>query len=97
MLKIKSVQQRRDYDRRGKGDDHRRQRAALKAQSVNLLLSPEERLQAKQALTQRDRNTSATRVVNRCVETGRGRSVMRFFRRSRYVIRDRMLNAELAK
>jgi small subunit ribosomal protein S14 len=94
-MKTKSVQQRRDQHRRNSVDQHRRVRANRKAQSVNRLNTPEQRLTAKQQLQMRDRNTSQVRVVNRCVETGRARSVIRMFRRSRYIVRDRIRQGQL--
>lgn len=95
MIKVKTVQQRRDINRRHISDNERRSRAKLKANSINISRTEEERMLSKKLLNARDRNTSQVRVVNRCVETGRGRSVIRMFRRSRYVIRDRIRNGEL--
>jgi small subunit ribosomal protein S14 len=95
MKKVKSIQQRRDIERRRLADQYRRTRAYIKATSINMMRSPEERVGAAQELRKINNNSSHVRVVNRCVETGRGRSVMRMFRRSRYVVRDRMRNGEL--
>ena len=95
MIQTKSVQQRRDMNRRHISDKERRYRAQLKARSINMRRSVEERNEAKKQLSGINHNTSHVRVVNRCVETGRSRSVMRMFRRSRFVIRDRVRNGEL--
>lgn len=64
----------------------------LKAGRLGLPL--EEALEAQIASSQL--KPASTRVVRRCVVTGRGRGVLRRFRRSRIVVRQAALNGELA-
>ena len=90
--------QRKDLRRRLRVDHHWVQRRQRKAQIRDGLGDPsrgEEVKRLQQARSLRNRDGSPTRVHNRCVETGRGRSVMRRFRRSRFVIRERGLQGRL--
>ena len=50
-------------------------RAKLKAMAVDDKLSPEERFEARLKLAELPRNSSPTRVRNRCELTGRPRAV----------------------
>ena len=50
---------------------------------------------AVQQLAGMDRNTSHTRIRNRCVETGRARAVYNDFRVNRMIFRKWALNGEL--
>lgn len=53
------------------------------------------RLQAQMALNQMPRMTRLVNVKNRCLETGRGRGVLRDFRLCRYAFRLKALRGEL--
>ena len=77
-------------------DKHRRllfeklekKKLCIKALSLDKRLSLSLRLLYKIKLNSFKRNTSKTRIKNRCVFTGRGRSVIRYFRLSRLQVRD---------
>ena len=62
-------------------------RAALKAASVNINLSYEERLDAIEKLSKLPRNSSPVRQRNRCRLTGRPHGVYRKFGLSRNMLR----------
>lgn len=63
-------------------------RAALKAMARDDLLTPEERFNARLKLAKLPRNASPVRVRNRCLITGRPRSVYRKFKMSRIALRE---------
>jgi small subunit ribosomal protein S14 len=63
-------------------------RAALKAAAKDETLSREERFKATLRLAKLPRNSSATRLHNRCEVTGRPRSYYRKLRMSRIALRD---------
>jgi small subunit ribosomal protein S14 len=63
-------------------------RSALKAITMDRTLEPEERFQAQLKLNELPRNSSKTRVRNRCEMTGRPRAFYRKFRLSRIALRD---------
>lgn len=63
-------------------------RDALKTQIHNRNLPPEERFAAQMKLAKMPRTSSATRIRNRCVITGRSRGVYRKFGISRIMMRD---------
>ena len=63
-------------------------RAALKAMAVDDRLTPEERLGARLKLAKLPRNSSPTRIRNRCEMTGRPRAVYRKFKLSRLALRE---------
>src|SRR3990172_7185020 len=63
-------------------------RAKLKALARNLKLPPEERFAARLKLAAMPRNSSATRVRNRCQITGRARAYYRKMRVSRLMLRE---------
>ncbi|MBL0938195.1 MAG: 30S ribosomal protein S14 [Gemmatimonadaceae bacterium] len=67
-------------------------RAALKATINNPKSTPEEKLAAVNALHKLPRNSSATRVRNRCSMSGRPRAFLRHFGLSRIALRDMALN-----
>ena len=77
-------------------NEHRRQlvaryaarRAALKAVVRDRGREPEERFEATLALAKLPRNSSRTRVRNRCTLTGRPRAYYRKFGLSRIALRD---------
>jgi small subunit ribosomal protein S14 len=62
-------------------------RAKLKAMAVDNKLSPEERFGARLKLAELPRNSSPTRIRNRCELTGRPRAVYRKFKLSRLALR----------
>lgn len=63
-------------------------RAALKAVTKNDTLSREDRFKATLALAKLPRNSSTSRLHNRCEVTGRPRSYYRKLRMSRIALRD---------
>ena len=62
-------------------------RAKLKAMAVDDKLTPEERIGARLKLADLPRNSSPTRIRNRCELTGRPRAVYRKFKLSRVALR----------
>jgi small subunit ribosomal protein S14 len=63
-------------------------RARLKALARDREANPEDRFEAQLKLARLPRNSSATRVRNRCALTGRPRGVYRKFRLSRIAVRE---------
>ena len=63
-------------------------RAKLKAMAVDNKLSPEERFDARIKLAELPRNSSGTRIRNRCEISGRPRGFYRKHRLSRIALRD---------
>jgi small subunit ribosomal protein S14 len=63
-------------------------RAALKATAVNESLPLEERFDARLKLAELPRNSSPTRIRNRCEVTGRPRGYYRKLKMSRIALRD---------
>jgi small subunit ribosomal protein S14 len=63
-------------------------RKALKAIAQDEKLSLEDRFQAQLKLAELPRNSSATRIRNRCELTGRPRAVYRKLKMSRLAIRE---------
>ena len=63
-------------------------RAALKATANDESLPLEERFEARLKLAKLPRNSSATRLKNRCLVTGRPRSYYRKLKMSRIALRD---------
>ena len=63
-------------------------RAALKAVAYNQELAVEERFKASLKLAQLPRNSSATRLHNRCQLTGRPHAYYRKLKLSRIMLRD---------
>ena len=63
-------------------------RAALKARAEDLALAPEERFAARLKLAKLPRNSSPTRVHNRCDLSGRSRGFYRKVKLSRIALRD---------
>ena len=62
-------------------------RAALKAMAVDDKLTPEDRFGARLKLAKLPRNSSPTRIRNRCEVTGRTCAVYRKFKLSRIALR----------
>ena len=67
-------------------------RATLKAVIQNPKSSDEEKREAVNALARLPRNSSATRIRNRCAMSGRPRGFLRHFGLSRIALRDMALN-----
>jgi len=86
MAKKSAVE--RDLKRRRLVDKFASKRAELKAISKDEALPQEERFAARLALAALPRNSSATRVRNRCELTGRPRGVYRKLKLSRIGLRD---------
>ncbi len=63
-------------------------RAALKARADDMSVSPEERFAARLKLAKLPRNSSPTRIHNRCDMSGRARGYYRKVRLSRIALRD---------
>ena len=63
-------------------------RARLKAIAEDRALPPEEQFAARLKLAKLPRNSSSTRIRNRCELTGRPRGVYRKFKLSRIALRD---------
>jgi small subunit ribosomal protein S14 len=63
-------------------------RARLKAIASDRSLPPEEQFAARLKLAELPRNSSSTRIRNRCELTGRPRGVYRKFKLSRIALRD---------
>jgi len=70
-------------------------RAELKRLSNDMSLPAEERMAAREKLAALPRNSSATRLRNRCMVSGRPRGVYREFMLSRIAFREMALNGEL--
>ncbi|HYW32537.1 MAG TPA: 30S ribosomal protein S14 [Gemmatimonas sp.] len=67
-------------------------RATLKAVIASVKSSDEEKRDAVNALARLPRNSSATRIRNRCAMSGRPRGFLRHFGLSRIALRDMALN-----
>ncbi len=63
-------------------------RMLLKAQLRDDSLTPEDRFKAQMKLAELPRNSSRTRVRNRCLLSGRPRGTYRKFKLSRIALRD---------
>ena len=85
MAKTSSVEKNKRRTRLVK--QYAAKRAALKAMAVDNKLSPEERFGARLKLAKLPRNSSPTRIRNRCEITGRPRAVYRKFKLSRLALR----------
>jgi len=70
-------------------------RAELKAASVNLKLSEEERYAAQLALQKLPRDASPVRLVSRCKATGRAHGVYRKFGLGRNKLREASMRGDV--
>ncbi len=86
MAKTSSIQRNMKRERMSKSAA--KKRAALKAIIKNRTLSIEERFAATLKLAQMPRNSSRTRIHNRCELTGRPRAYYRKFKLCRIKFRD---------
>ncbi|MAB14416.1 30S ribosomal protein S14 [Parvibaculum sp.] len=78
----------RDQKRRKLVAQYAEKRAKLKAMTKDGSLSMEERFQAQLKLNELPRNSSKTRLHNRCEVTGRPKAYYRKLRMSRIALRD---------
>jgi len=76
-------------------DRYREKRKVLKQMIANVNLPIEERQTAQNKLSSLPRDSSPTRIRNRCLLTGRPRGYMRKFGLSRIAFRDKALNGEI--
>ena len=84
----KKSQIEKNQKRRGLAARYAQRRQKLKAIARDENLSLEERFQAQLKLAELPRNSSPSRVVNRCEITGRPRAYYRKLRMSRIALRD---------
>lgn len=85
----------RDTKRKALAAKYAKKREELKAAIVNLKLSDEERHQAMVALQKLPRDSSRSRVRNRCGLTGRPRGYYRKFGLARNKLRELMMRGEV--
>ena len=93
MAKVSMIE--RDKKRRRLVKAKEATRAKLKAVIYDRALSAEERFEAVLKLAELPRNSSKTRVRNRCALTGRPRAFYRRFHLSRIALRDLASRGEL--
>jgi small subunit ribosomal protein S14 len=86
MAKTSSIERNRKRERLAK--KYAQRRAKLRATALNENLPLEERFAARLKLAQLPRNSSPTRVRNRCELTGRPRAFYRKLKVSRIALRD---------
>lgn len=86
MAKKSAIEKNERRRRMAKSCSAKRER--LKAIATDRSLAPEERFQAYLKLAKLPRNSSATRVRNRCQLSGRPRGFYRKFKLSRIALRD---------
>ena len=85
----------RDEKRRKLVAQYAKKRAALEAIINNAGLSEEERYEARLKLQALPRNSSPTRLRNRCQLTGRPRGVFRKFGLCRHKVRELAFNGDI--
>lgn len=85
----------RDVKRKKLANKYAKKRAELKAAIVNLKLGDEERQAAVVALQKLPRDSSKSRIRNRCGLTGRARGYYRKFGLSRSKLRELMMRGEV--
>lgn len=85
----------RDVKRKALVAKYGKKREELKAKVVNLKLSDEERAAAQIELQKLPRDSSASRVRNRCQLTGRSRGYYRKFGLSRNKLREAMMRGDV--
>lgn len=84
-----------DRKRRKLVKNFEKERNALKSIIQNSTLKDEDRLEALISLQNLPRNSSPTRVKNRCLLTGRSRGVQRDFKVSRHILRKKAMEGFL--
>ncbi|MCE9649018.1 MAG: 30S ribosomal protein S14 [Parvibaculum sp.] len=85
----------RDQKRRKLAAQYATKRAKLKAMTTDLKIPVEERFNAQLKLSELPRNSSKTRIHNRCEITGRSKSYYRKLRMSRIALRDFASNGQI--
>lgn len=85
----------RDVKRKKLATRYAKKRAELKAAVVNLKLSDEERQKAVLDLQKMPRDSSKSRIRNRCGLTGRPRGYYRKFGLARNKLRELMMRGEV--
>ena len=85
MAKTSSINKNKRREKMAK--QYAAKRAKLKEMAVDDRLQPEERFAARLKLAKLPRNSSPTRIRNRCEITGRPRAVYRKFKLSRLALR----------
>ena len=85
----------RDLKRRKTVKKFAKKRAELQAVIDNAKISEEDRFAARQKLQQLPRNSSPTRLRNRCKLTGRPRGVFRKFGLGRNMLREIAMRGEI--
>jgi small subunit ribosomal protein S14 len=78
----------RDQKRRKLAAQYAAKRAKLKAMTTDTTIPVEDRFNAQLKLSELPRNSSKTRIHNRCEITGRSKSYYRKLRMSRIALRD---------
>ena len=78
----------RDQKRRKLAAQYAAKRAKLKAMTTDITIPVEERFNAQLKLSELPRNSSKTRIHNRCEITGRSKAYYRKLRMSRIALRD---------
>jgi small subunit ribosomal protein S14 len=86
MAKTSSIERNKKRERLAK--QYAARRAKLRAAALNEDLPLEERFAARLKLAQLPRNSSVTRIRNRCELTGRPRAFYRKLKLSRIALRD---------
>jgi small subunit ribosomal protein S14 len=94
---MKNRWQKKDRQRRKTVDTFNEQRVILKASLRDASgLNDQRRMRERtNSILALPRDSSPTRVHNRCVEDGSARSIIRKYRRSRFTIRNMAMNGQL--
>ena len=93
MAKTSSINKNKRREKMAK--QYAGKRAKLKAMAVDDKLTPEDRFAARIKLAELPRNSSPTRIRNRCDLTGRPRGYYRKLRLSRIALRDFASNGQI--
>ena len=93
MAKVSMVQ--REVKRKRLVEKYAAKRAALKETAANQDLPMEERFKARLKLAKLPRNSSATRLHNRCQLTGRPHAFYRKLKVTRIALRELASNGEI--
>ena len=93
MAKVSMIQ--REVKRKRLVEKYAAKRAALKETAANQDLPMEERFKARLKLAKLPRNSSATRLHNRCQLTGRPHAFYRKLKVSRIALRELASNGEI--
>jgi len=93
MAKVSMIN--REKRRQALVDKYATKRAELKAIASNQALPMEERFKARLKLADLPRNSSATRLHNRCLVSGRPKAYYRKLKMSRIALRDYASRGEI--